>query len=135
MQRRKQSEAKRIENEINAKNAAEGKTEKVTVDVESVDWLYGTYKLVGEDGERVANKEEEKEGDATVDKKDNSGKGCDVTGIAVDSQEKSDNTEHGENAEINLTCIPVISKSSPKESEGIFSKASKFIELKRMSIF
>lgn len=42
---RKRSEAKRIEDELNAKNAAEGKTERVKVKPESVDWLYGTYEL------------------------------------------------------------------------------------------
>ncbi|XP_076471432.1 uncharacterized protein LOC143301198 [Babylonia areolata] len=70
LQRRKQSEAHRIEKELNAKNAAEGKTEKVEVDVESVDWLYGTYRLKGETQERGQTAEDgsEKRGEEGEEK-------------------------------------------------------------------
>ena len=66
MQRRKQSEAKRIENELNAKNQEEGKTEKVEVDVDSVDWLYGTYKLKGEASGEEQTKAKETDGQTTA---------------------------------------------------------------------
>ncbi|KAL8561948.1 hypothetical protein ACOMHN_001274 [Nucella lapillus] len=70
LQRRKQSEAHRIEKELNAKNEAEGKAERVEVDVESVDWLYGTYRLKGEDETHTTGTEGETppaEGDPTTE--------------------------------------------------------------------
>ncbi|CAL1546717.1 unnamed protein product [Lymnaea stagnalis] len=49
LQMRKNTLAKKIENELNKKNESEGITEKVEVDVDSIDWLYGTYKVKGDD--------------------------------------------------------------------------------------
>lgn len=49
MKLRKTTLAKKIQNELNEKNQREGNSEKVEVDEESIDWLYGTYKLKGDD--------------------------------------------------------------------------------------
>ncbi|XP_005098195.1 dynein assembly factor 1, axonemal [Aplysia californica] len=73
---RKTSIAKRIERELNEKNEAEGKTDKVEVDVESVDWLYGTYKIKGDDTvhhrkeESVDEEEDGEEGEEEVSEED-----------------------------------------------------------------
>jgi len=45
---RKKAIAKQIEDGLNKKNEADGK-EKVEVDEDTVDWLYGTYQLKGDD--------------------------------------------------------------------------------------
>lgn len=56
---RKETIAKNIEKDLNEKNSAEGNTEKKEVDVDSVDWLYGTYKLKGDDTIYHRNEENE----------------------------------------------------------------------------
>ena len=109
LQRRKISEAKRIENELNAKNQAEGKTERVEVDVESVDWLYGTYKLKGEKTEEGESNGGETE--AKVKTKE--------TVIA-----KSEKLTPAE-----VDALPVISKSDPRDNDSsIFSTSSSKID-------
>ena len=105
LQRRKISEAKRIENELNAKNKAEGKTEMVEVDVESVDWLYGTYKLKGEKSE---------EGESN--------------GGETEAEVKTKETVIAESEKLTpaeVDALPIISKSDPRDNDSsIFSTSS-----------
>ena len=99
------SEAKRIENELNAKNEAEGKTERVEVDVESVDWLYGTYKLKGEKSEEG----ETNEGETETERK--------TKETVIAESEKLSEAE--------VEALPVISRNDPKDSDAsIFSTSS-----------
>lgn len=44
MDLRRKGIAKKLERELNEEREKEGKEGKVEVDVDSVDWLYGTYK-------------------------------------------------------------------------------------------
>ena len=106
MQRRKQSEAKRIENELNAKNQAEGKTERVEVDVDSVDWLYGTYKLKGDESKEGVTSEGETK--AETEPKE----------TVVSEPEKLSEAE--------MDALPVISRNDPsKDSDtSVFSAPS-----------
>lgn len=62
---RKKTVAKKIETELNERNAKLGKTEKVEVDVDSVDWLYRTYKIKGDDTIYQEGDRDASENDAT----------------------------------------------------------------------
>ncbi|KAK7098820.1 dynein axonemal assembly factor 1-like [Littorina saxatilis] len=109
LQRRKQSEAHRIETDLNAKNAAEGITEKVEVDPETVDWLYGTYELKGA---------KSKEGEVTEGGDNQESVEKTRESVAAESQKLT---------EAEIEDLPIISKSDPgKDADAsIFSSSTK----------
>lgn len=110
MKVRRRNEAKRIEEELNTKNAEEGKTERVEVDEESVDWLTGSYRIKGEDVTRNWNTCEMDGTEETADK---------------DKSEQQATVQNANGQKVSQEDLPVISRKSEDETESIFSSSSR----------
>ncbi|KAK7486660.1 hypothetical protein BaRGS_00022061, partial [Batillaria attramentaria] len=98
---RKRNEAKRIEKELNAKNAAEGNTDRVEVVEESVDWLSGTYKLKGQETvfQRNPVGEETTTSDETANKENSDETANKENSDKTANKENSDETANKENSD------------------------------------
>lgn len=114
---RRETIAKKITRELNEKLKAEGKPETADVDPDSVDWLYGTYKLAGED--TVYQREEEANEQTTE--------------LDDEAEEEADNLEESiaQKEEAPTASIPAVPtepievleiKSQSSQAESIFSK-------------
>ncbi|XP_059144938.1 dynein axonemal assembly factor 1-like [Physella acuta] len=112
---RKTTLAKKIQNELNEKNQREGNSEKVEVDEESIDWLYGTYKLKGDD--TVYKRSE----DVSERKR--------LNDEQTDEQSEDQNTENTDakpkenvpGEEMEVIEVKIKAKEDNEEDSGIFS--------------
>lgn len=117
LQVRKRNEAKRIEEELNARNAAEGIAERVEVDEESVDWLSGSYRLKGQDSEQGGTTGEDSNTAETSEGETEGKSACDLKDRDVEPED-----------------LPMISRQSGDETGSIFSRSTRKSEGTRLMI-
>ncbi|RUS85520.1 hypothetical protein EGW08_006728, partial [Elysia chlorotica] len=115
---RQKTIAKAIEKELKEKHQKEGgETEgyEPKVDIDSIDWLYGTYKLVGDD--TVYKREE----DIPGDKKEDSDEKPKAQSISFAKPPKAPSADDDETEEEPEVLVPKQSSGEDSEETGLFS--------------